>query len=69
MRSVVLRIIQDGQKSNVFVDHIPAEELTHILLGSFRLLMLQWRIEDFKFDVKMAEDQHIENLISLISKR
>lgn len=68
MRSVVLRVIQDGQKSNVFVDHIPAEELTHILLGSFRLLMLQWRIDDFKFDVKAAENQHIENLISLISK-
>ena len=69
MRSVVLRVIQDGQKSNVFVDHIPAEELTHILLGSFRLLMLQWRIDDFKFDVKTAENQHIENLILLISTR
>lgn len=69
MRSAVLRIIQDGQKSNVFVDHIPAEELTHILMGSFRLLMLQWRIEDFKSDMETDENQHVENLISLISKR
>ncbi len=69
MRHSVLRIIQDGQKNKAFVDHIPAEELTHILMGSFRLLMLQWRIEDFKFDVKTAENQHIENLISLISTR
>jgi len=69
MRSTVLSIIQDGQKAEVFVDHIPAEELTHILMGSFRLLMLQWRMEDFEFDVRTAENQHIENLISLISKR
>lgn len=69
MRNAVLQIIQDGQKAGVFVGHIPAEELTHILMGSFRLLMLQWRIEDFEFDVKVAENQHIENLISLISVR
>lgn len=69
MRSTVLRIIQDGQKAEVFVDHIPAEELTHILMGSFRLLMLQRRIKDFDFDIKIAEYQHIENLISLISKK
>ena len=69
MRSTVLRIIEDGQKNKAFIAHIPAEELTHILMGSFRLLMLQWRIGDFKFDVKIAENQHIENLISLISTR
>ena len=69
MRSSVLRIIEDGQKNKVFIALIPAEELTHILMGSFRLLMLQWRMQDFKFDVKTAENQHIENLISLISKR
>ena len=69
MRSAVLRIIEDGQKKKVFITHIQAEELAHILMGSFRLLMLQRRIEDYKFDVKIAENQHIENLISLISKR
>ncbi len=69
MRITVLRIIEDGQKDNVFIDHIPAEELTHILMGSFRLLMLQWRIDDFEFDVKTAERQHVEHLISLILKR
>ncbi|MDO8365839.1 MAG: TetR/AcrR family transcriptional regulator [Saprospiraceae bacterium] len=69
MRSAVLRVIEDGQEDKVFIEHIPAEELTHILMGSFRLLMLQWRIENFKFDVKIAENQHIENLISLISRR
>jgi len=69
MRSTVLSIIQDGQKAEVFVDHIPAEELTHILMGSFRLLMLQRRMEDFTLNVKIVENQHVENLISLISKK
>ncbi len=69
MRDAVLRIILDGQKNSVFVDHIAAEELTHILMGSFRLLMLQRRMEDFALNVRVVENQHIENLISLISKR
>lgn len=69
MRNTVLRVIEDGQKNKVFIENIPAGELTHIIMGSFRLLMLQWRMEDFEFDVKSAENQHIENLISLISTR
>ena len=69
MRSAVLRIIEDGQQNKDFITRISAEELTHVLMGSFRLLMLQWRLEDFKFDIKATENQHIENLISLISTK
>lgn len=67
MRNVVLRIMEDGQNNKVFTTRIPAEELTHIFMGSFRFLMLQWHIEDFQFDIETTENQHIENLISLIS--
>lgn len=69
MCKTILRIIQDGQKSQVFTAQIAAEELVHILMGSFRLLMLQWRMDDFGFDLKVTGNQHIESLISLISKK
>lgn len=65
----MLRIIQDGQRGQVFTDQIPAEELVYILMGSFRLHMLQWRLDDFRFDLKVSGNQHIDSLISLISKR
>jgi AcrR family transcriptional regulator len=68
MRNAVGRIVREGQKSGEFTDAIPAEELSHILIGSFRLLMLRWRISDFGFDVKEAGQAHVENLILLISR-
>ncbi|MCF8246929.1 MAG: TetR/AcrR family transcriptional regulator [Saprospiraceae bacterium] len=69
MRNAVGSIVDEGQKSGDFTTEIPAEELSHILIGSFRLLMLRWRISDFGFDVKIAGSQHVENLILLISKK
>ena len=69
MCRALLRIIQDGQKDQVFIEHVSADELVHILMGSFRLRMLQWRMDDFGFDLKISGNQHIESLISLISKR
>ena len=69
MRNAVGRIVNDGQKSGDFTSEIPAEELSHILIGSFRLLLLRWRISDFGFDVKNAGRQHIEYLILLILKK
>ena len=69
MRNAVGSIVDEGQKSGDFTGEIPAEELSHILIGSFRLLMLRWRISDFGFDVKIAGSQHVENLILLISKK
>ena len=69
MRNAVGRIVGDGQKTGDFTTEIPSEELGHILIGSFRLLMLRWRISDFGFDVKVAGHQHVEYLILLISKK
>jgi len=65
----MLRIIQDGQKDQVFIEQIAADELVQILMGAFRLRMLQWRMDDFGFDLKTSGNQHIESLILLISKK
>ncbi|MEK7257481.1 MAG: TetR/AcrR family transcriptional regulator [Bacteroidota bacterium] len=69
MRGAVGRIVEEGQKSGAFTDEIPAAELTHVLIGSFRLLMLRWRIANFGFDVKSEGKKHVEHLVLLISKR
>jgi AcrR family transcriptional regulator len=69
MRGAVMQIVQDGQKSGAFTDLVPTEELAHVLMDSFRLLTLRWRISDFGFDIKNAGQQHIEHLILLISKK
>lgn len=68
MRDTIGGIVADGQRDGVFTNDVPAAELTHILLGSFRLLMLRWHISGLSFDVKAEGQKHIGYLISLISK-
>lgn len=68
MHKSVMGIIREGQDRREFNDRIPAEELTYIMMGSFRLLMLRWRISGLDFDVVKAGKQHVGYLISLILK-
>jgi TetR/AcrR family fatty acid metabolism transcriptional regulator len=68
MQKSVNSIIREGQDRGEFNDRIPAEELTCILMGSFRLLMLRWRISGLSFDVVKTGQQHEGYLISLIIK-
>ena len=49
-RKHLLPIIKQGQIEGVFETTSPAEVLLHLIMGSFRLHMLQWRMTDFSFD-------------------
>lgn len=69
MRVTLGGIVVDGQRDGAFTDEVPSAELTHILLGSFRLLMLQWHISGLGFDVKAEGQKLINSLILLISKK
>ncbi|MEQ1732774.1 MAG: TetR/AcrR family transcriptional regulator, partial [Bacteroidia bacterium] len=50
-------ILAKGQQKGVFTDAISTEELTHIVMGTFRLLMYKWRISNFDFDIKKSGDK------------
>lgn len=65
-RKHLLQIIQQGQKQKQFTDKLSADELVHIIMGSFRLHMLQWRLSGFSFDLKSKGNKLIENLLMLI---
>jgi hypothetical protein len=45
---------------------LSADELAHIIMGSFRLHMLQWRLSGFAFDLKLKGNKLMSNLILLI---
>ena len=47
----VLRFITEGQKSGELRSLVPAEQLSVILTGSLRLLVTQWRLSGFAFDL------------------
>jgi AcrR family transcriptional regulator len=65
-RKHLLQIIQQGQKQQQFTEKLTADELVHIIMGSFRLHMLQWRLSGFAFDLKLKGNKLMANLLTLI---
>lgn len=65
-RKHLLQIIQQGQKQNQFASSISADDLVHIIMGSFRLHMLQWRLSGFSFDLKSKGNKLMITLLTLI---
>ncbi len=65
-RKHLLQIIQQGEKQKQFTDALSADELVHIIMGSFRLHMLQWRLSGFTFDLKLKGNKLMTNLLKLI---
>ncbi len=65
-RKVLLQVIKLGQKQKLFTKKLSAEELAHIIMGSFRLHMLQWRMSEMAFDVKGKGNKMLTGILSLI---
>ena len=64
----LLPIIKIGQKQGDFTDAVDTKQLIHIVMGTFRLMMFKWRMDDFKFDIKKQGDNHIKTLLTLMRK-
>lgn len=65
-RKHLLPIIKLGQLEGVFETSTPAEDMLHIIMGSFRLHMLQWRMTDFSFDVKQKGNKLMGSILTLL---
>ncbi len=63
----VFPVIVEGQKTGAFTSKLPAEELMHIVLGSFRLQMFNWRSRHFDFNIEERGEFLIQSLLSLMS--
>lgn len=62
-------IIADGQREKVFKNSVSTEDLIHIVMGTFRLLMFQWRVSNFQFDIEQFGEKKIQSLFTLIKKK
>ncbi len=65
-RKYLLQIVKKGQAESIFINKLSVEGTVHIIMGSFRLHMLQWRITDFSFDVKKKGNKLMESILTLI---
>ncbi|MBK8622265.1 MAG: TetR/AcrR family transcriptional regulator [Saprospiraceae bacterium] len=62
----LMPIISEGQHKNVFTNAITSEELIHIVMGTFRLLMFKWRVANFQFDIIRNGNNMVQSLLTII---
>lgn len=66
--NALIKIIEEGQKSNEIRNDVEAEQLAVIILGSLRLFMKKWQFSDYSFDIKKEGRKLIKTLKRLIYK-
>jgi len=62
----LMPVVGEGQQKGVFTNSITSEELIHIVMGTFRLLMFKWRIANFQFDIIRNGDSMIHAVLTII---
>lgn len=66
-RKVIIEpLVAQAQEKGELTKEINAEEIVHIVMGSVRLLMFQWRISQFGFDIQKRGKNLLDNLFKLI---
>lgn len=59
-------LIKEGQETGVFRTVIASEELVHIVMGTFRLQMLKWKLASFEFDIEVQGQKTMNSILALI---
>nr|AWJ66223.1 transcriptional regulator, TetR family [uncultured bacterium] len=67
-RKFLNKAIKEGQEQGSFISHISAGTLAHIVMGTFRLHMLKWRMAARGFDVARKGRPLITAVLSLIKE-
>ncbi|MDF1549012.1 MAG: hypothetical protein P1P88_14400, partial [Bacteroidales bacterium] len=57
------------QQKGVFTNAITMEELTHIIMGTFKLQMFKWRLANFQFDINRNGNNMIQSILTLIKNK
>jgi AcrR family transcriptional regulator len=66
-RQLLLKTIRRGQQQKT-IRRLPAEHLFTMVMGSLRLLVLQWRVSGYGFDLMRAGEKLWRSLETLISE-
>lgn len=60
-------VLTQGQEEGHFTKTLTTDQLTHITMGTFRMLMFKWRISNFGFDLKTEGNLIMNALLKIIS--
>lgn len=62
----LMPIIIEGQKNGLFTNNVKSEELTNIVVGTFRMLLYKWRVENFQSDIMLHGENMVNSILSII---
>jgi len=62
----LMPLVKQGQQQGMFTNAVAAEDLAHIIMGSFRLQMFKWRTSNFTFDIIEKGETLLSNLLKII---
>ena len=65
---IISHIIEEGKTNNEFTDTIPTQDIVHIIMGSFRMMMLKWKFSKFELDLMHQGTSIMTTAINLIKK-
>jgi AcrR family transcriptional regulator len=65
----LMPVIMEGQQKGIYTNALTAEELTHIIMGAFKLQMFKWRIANFQFDIIRNGENMIQSILTLIKSK
>lgn len=65
---LIASIIDNGKQNNEISTEIETHDLVHIIIGTFRMMMLKWKFSNFKIDLIDEGNKIISTNLKLIIK-
>jgi AcrR family transcriptional regulator len=62
-------IVKEGQAKNEIRDDLPSSQVTIIIMGAMRMMMVKWQLFDQKINLVEEGSKILENVLMLISKK
>ncbi|MEN9336122.1 MAG: hypothetical protein RLZZ500_1109 [Bacteroidota bacterium] len=63
---LLMSIVEQGKKNKELKTSFSSEEFVHILMGSFRLIMLKWKFSNFTLDLLSKGNTQMHTTIQLL---
>jgi TetR/AcrR family fatty acid metabolism transcriptional regulator len=65
---LITKIIEKGKENNEFTNDLETQEMVHLIMGSFRMMMLKWKFSKFEIELINQGNKIMNTTIKLLSK-
>lgn len=65
---IITSIIEQGKQNREITAEIETQEIVHIIIGTFRMMILKWKFSKFKIDLIIEGNKILNTNIKLMTK-